>query len=68
MNPIENCWWYIKQALHRRLHQPTTEAEMEAAVREEWDMIPQNWIDKFILKQKHWVTVLLKRRSWSTPN
>ena len=35
MNPIKKCWRRIKQALHRRLHQPTNEAEMEAAVREE---------------------------------
>jgi len=35
MNPIEKCWRRIKQALHRRRHQPTTEAEMEAIVLEE---------------------------------
>jgi hypothetical protein len=35
MNPIEKCWRRIKQALHRRRHQPTTEAEMEAIVTEE---------------------------------
>lgn len=68
MNPIEKCWRYIKQALHRRLHQPTTEAEMEIAVREEWDAIPQEWINKLILKQEYWVTVLAERHGWSTPN
>jgi len=36
MNPIEKCWRRIKQALHRRKHQPTNEAEMQAAVTEEW--------------------------------
>jgi hypothetical protein len=41
MNPIEKCWRWIKQALHRRKRQPTTEAEMEAAVTEEWEAIPQ---------------------------
>jgi transposase len=35
MNPIEKCWRRIKQALHRRKHQPTNEAEMQAAVTEE---------------------------------
>jgi transposase len=35
MNPIEKCWRWIKQALHRRPHQPTTVAEMRQAVREE---------------------------------
>jgi hypothetical protein len=42
MNPIEKCWRRIKQALHRRRHQPTTVAEMEAMVLEEWDRIPQD--------------------------
>jgi transposase len=68
MNPIEKCWRWIKQALHRRSHQPTTEAEMRQAVLEEWDAIPQEWINKLILKQEHWVTVLMQRRGWSTPN
>jgi transposase len=37
MNPIEKCWRWIKQALHRRQHQPTTKAEMRQAVLEEWE-------------------------------
>jgi transposase len=68
MNPIEKCWRRIKQALHRRKHQPTTEAQMEAAVTEEWEAIPQEWINQLILKQEHWVHVLAERRGWSTPN
>ena len=68
MNPIEKCWRRIKQALHRRKHQPTTIAEMQAAVTEEWEAIPQEWIDKLILKQEHWVQVLIQRHGWSTPN
>jgi hypothetical protein len=53
MNPIEKCWRRLKQALHRRLHQPTTEVEMRQAVLEEWDAIPQHWIDELVLKQEH---------------
>ena len=68
MNPIEKCWRRIKQALHRRRKQPTTEAEMEAMVQEEWDRIPQEWINQLILKQEHWVHVLMERHGWSTPN
>ncbi|KAF4626630.1 hypothetical protein G7Y89_g11531 [Cudoniella acicularis] len=59
INPIEKCWRYVKQTLYRRLRQPTTEAEMEITVREIWDAIPQEWINKLILKQEHWVAVLL---------
>jgi transposase len=68
MNPIEKCWRRIKQALHRRKHQPTNEAEMQAAVTEEWEAIPQEWINELILKQEHWVHVLMERHGWSTPN
>ena len=68
INPIEKCWRYIKQKLHRRRKQPTTVAEIEVAVREEWERIPQQWINDLILKQEHWVTVLMERHGWSTPN
>jgi len=68
MNPIEKCWRRIKQALHRRQRQPTNEAEMVAAVREEWDNIPQEWIDGLIEKQEYWVHELIRRCGWSTPN
>jgi hypothetical protein len=68
MNPIEKCWRRIKQALHRRRRQPTTMAEMEAMVQEEWDRIPQDWINELILKQEHWVHVLMERHGWATPN
>jgi hypothetical protein len=54
--------------LHRRKYQPTNVAEMQAVVREEWDAIPQKWINEFILKQEHWVHVLLERYGWFTPN
>ena len=54
--------------MHRRRHQPTTEAEMEAMVLEEWDGIPQDWINELVLKQEHWVNVLMQRHGWSTPN
>jgi transposase len=68
MNPIEKCWRRIKQLLHRRKHKPTTEAEMEAVVKEEWEAIPQEWINQSILKHERWVHVLAERRGWSTPN
>jgi hypothetical protein len=68
MNPIKKCWRWIKQALYRRDRQPTTKAEMRQAVLEEWAAIPQEWINELILKQEHWVTVLMQRHGWSTPN
>jgi hypothetical protein len=47
--------------LHRRRRQPTIEAEMEAMVLDEWDRIPQDWINELVLRQEHWVTVLMER-------
>jgi hypothetical protein len=52
MNPIEKYWRRITQSLHRRNHQPTTEAQTEQAVTEEWDAIPQEWINQLILKHE----------------
>jgi transposase len=68
INLIEKCWRRIKQALHRRRHQPIIKAEMEAMVLKEWDKILQEWINKLVLKQEHWVTILMQRQRWSTPN
>jgi hypothetical protein len=68
MNPIEKCWRWIKQALHRRNQQPTNEAEMQAAVTELWEEIPQEWINGLIDKQDYWVHELIKRCGWSTAN
>jgi hypothetical protein len=68
MNPIQKYRRRIKQALHRGRHQPTIEAEIEAIVLEEWDGILQDWVNKLVLKQEHWVHVLMERHGWSTPN
>jgi DDE superfamily endonuclease len=68
MNPIEKCWRRIKQSLHRQNRQPTNEAEMQAAVLEEWDKIPQEWINGLIGKQDYWVHELVRHCGWSTAN
>jgi glutaredoxin-related protein len=68
MNPIEKCWRRIKQYIHRRQIQPTTEVDMILAAMEEWDKIPQQWIDGLIKAHEGWVQELVKRRGWSTPN
>jgi hypothetical protein len=61
MSPIEKCWRCIKQALYRRQYQPATVEEIRQAVAEEWEAVPQDWINKLILKQQHWVNVLVQR-------
>jgi hypothetical protein len=41
---------------------------MRAVVTEEWERIPQEWINDLIDKQEHRVNVLVERCGWSTPN
>jgi hypothetical protein len=36
-------------------------AEIKTIVLEEWDRIPQDWINELILKQEHWVQILIER-------
>jgi len=40
---------------------------MQQFVLEEWDKIPQKWINELIDKQEHWIHVLVERCGWSTP-
>jgi len=41
---------------------------MIQAVVDEWEKIPQEWINRFIEKHEYWVQELVRRRDWSTPN
>jgi hypothetical protein len=41
---------------------------MQAAMREEWDAILQEWINSLIDKQENWVYVLIERFGWATLN
>lgn len=37
----------VGDSIINRKHQPTNEEEMRAVVTEEWNAIPQEWINKF---------------------
>ena len=37
------------------LHQSTREAQIEAAVMEEWEAISQEWVNQLIPKHCYWV-------------
>ena len=54
--------------MYRRRYQLTTKAEMEIIVLEEWERIPQDWINQLVLRQEHWVRILIQRHGWATPN
>ena len=41
---------------------------MQDAIIEEWEALDQDWINGLIEQQEHWITVLVERRGWATPN
>jgi hypothetical protein len=49
------------------LHCASNEAEMQAAVTELWEEIPQEWINGLIDRQRYWVHELIKHCGWSSP-
>ena len=48
LNCIEHLWDLIGRRLHNRQHQPQTLQELEAALMEEWRVIPQETIRRLI--------------------
>jgi hypothetical protein len=54
INPIENGG-----SSRHYTGESANEAEIEAAMLEEWAAIPQDWINELILKQEHWVYILM---------
>jgi transposase len=68
LNLIKKCWRAMKQSLHRCKIQPTNEVEMANAIIEEWDKLDQEWINRLIAEQRHWIFEVVARRGWMTAN
>ena len=66
LNPIEPVWWELKKAIRRRPHTPTSYEELEIAIREEWERIPQEKIDAYILSMHNRVKAVLKAHGGPT--
>ena len=66
LNPIEPVWWELKKAIRRRPHTPTSYEKLEIAIREEWERIPQEKIDVYILSMHNRVKVVLKTHEGPT--
>jgi transposase len=49
LNPIENVWHMLKAAIRKRPRQPQTEADLIKAVKEEWEKLDIDKINKLIL-------------------
>ena len=52
MNPIENLWAQMENAIRRRQHKPTNRAQLWQAVREEWANIDQFAIRRLVLSMR----------------
>ena len=73
LNPIENVWSLLKNALNKRarvsLGLGTSEKSIEAfikAILEEWDLIPQEAIDNCILSLPRRYKAVIDAKGWYT--
>lgn len=48
LNPIENLWWELKKNLRNRRRTPTSIDELTQAVREEWDALTLEDVNKYV--------------------
>lgn len=48
MNPIEHMWDELKRRVRARQPVAQTIQELKTAIEEEWEMIPQNFIERLI--------------------
>ena len=48
LNPIENIWSNLKLRIRKQENPPQTIADLEGAIGEEWDNIPQDLINNII--------------------
>ncbi len=67
LNPIENLWAIIKRRLNNRSHRPLTQAEMERAVREEWDSLDDVEIRDIIYTMPARVQAVIDAQGGYTP-
>lgn len=66
LNPIEHLWDTLKQKVRARNPAPTTLGELEIAVNEEWDRIPQGTIKILIRSMKRRMQAVIKARGGNT--
>ncbi|PPR03974.1 hypothetical protein CVT26_001081 [Gymnopilus dilepis] len=66
LTPIEPVWLELKRILRNRGHTPTSIDELKSAVREAWDQIPVEFINKHIKRMPDRVKAILKARGGHT--
>ena len=66
LNPIENCWSWIKRKLAQLPRRPTTMEELFLAAEAIWNSIPQAFIDRMIDSMPRRLEEVRKRRGLGT--
>jgi transposase len=66
INPIECIWHELKKRVRARRHSPTSTEGLIAAVKEAWDAIPIEDIDKYVNRMDDIVNAVLKAKGGHT--
>lgn len=66
INVIEHVWDMLKRRLRARVQRPTTLRELEMALREEWERIPQEYIVRVIQSMPRRLNEIVRARGGVT--
>ncbi|GFW85486.1 transposable element Tcb2 transposase [Trichonephila clavipes] len=67
LNPIEHVWDMLRRRIAARPRPPATVRDLEIALLEEWNSIPQSLIDNFIASMANRCEAVLAVRGDHTP-
>lgn len=67
LNPIEHVWDELKRRVRARSPAPTRLQELQLAIEEEWNAIPQDFMVKLIRSMKNRLRAVIKARGGNTP-
>ena len=62
LNPIEHVWDELKRRVRARSPAPTRLQELQLAIEEEWNAIPQDFMVKLIRSMKNRLRAVIKAR------
>lgn len=66
LNPIEHVWDKLKRNIRGRINAPTTLAALKNAAIEEWEAIPQDYIQHLISGMRRRLQEVIKARGGNT--
>ncbi|GFW84092.1 transposable element Tcb2 transposase [Trichonephila clavipes] len=67
LNPIEHVWDMLERRIAARPRSPATVRDLEIALLEEWNSIPQSLIDNLIASMANRCAAVLSVRGDHTP-